>query len=136
MRVYFEATIDELIDIHEHAIRRSKSFSSEQRRNTIIGTILGGLFSGTGTYFTLVWLNTTTTSVALGFALMSAIGSSIWFWSSSGDKFRRRFKIYIREQYGDRDSFPYEIELSESGICTKQLGVQCISEWSNVEELR
>jgi hypothetical protein len=136
MRVYFEATIDELIDVHEHAIKRSKSFRSEQRRNTVIGTILGGVFTGVGTYFVIIWMATTTTAIALGFALMAALGGAVASWSSSSDKVRQRLQTFIREQYGDRTSFPCEIELNESGICIKQLGVQHISEWSNVEELR
>ena len=76
-----------------------------------------------------------TLAAAVLTAVLSALFSAIISWHLYPQVVHKRaYKLY-REIFGERTSFPFELDLTESGIRTNQLGVDKTVEWANVEEI-
>lgn len=133
MQIEFEATIDELVDLHVRATGRSRVARSWLRQGAALTALHSGLFWGS-----IVLIVTYTIwqfPIALILALITAGISAAVSWLVYRDRIRQRYYNYFREQFGNRDTFTFELELSEAGIWTRQFGIQNMFEWPNVEEL-
>ena len=131
-KIKYEATVDDLIDVHERILARSKVARSWQYQGAATTALLGGLIAGV-LGFIIVGRTVTTGLIGGAFtALISAIISLTLHRTTV----RNRLRNYFREQFGERDSFTYEFEMSEGGIWTKQLSTQNMFEWSHVEEVK
>ena len=57
-------------------------------------------------------------------------------WSAYPENLRKQQRKYFQEKFDTRETTLFELELSPTGIWTRQLGAQIIFEWSNVEEVK
>lgn len=135
MKVNFDATIDELIEVHERAIERSKVSSGWKNQAALITAFLGGIAIFIPVFFFFQLLGQGML-IPLSIAFIAAIPGAIFSFNSYKANVKDRLRSYFKEQYGERESIPFELEIDESGLCTRQLGVQSLYEWSNVEEIR
>ena len=133
MTIEFESTIDDLIDAYERVMARSNEARSWQRQGAGTSALLSGLLSGVSVFIIFIFAGSIPAGLAGG--TIAAIISAAITWSSYRNSVRRRLEKYYRERFGERKSFPVEVELTESGICTKQLGTQILFEWVNVEDI-
>jgi hypothetical protein len=131
MRIKFDATIDEQVDAYERVSARSGAARSWRRQGAAVSALLSGLFSGLMVFLVL----SRSVAAGLGIGLIAAIASAAITWHTHGNTVKRRLHKYFREKFGDRDSLPFEVELTESGIWTKQLSTQIIIEWANVQDV-
>lgn len=133
MRIQFEFTIDELVDLQERVAERSKVARKWRRQGMTLTAVLGGLIWGVPSLIFLYFIFLA--SWALLFAFVPALIGAAIALSQYHGKARQQYHKYFREKYGDRNTFPFELELSAAGICTRQFGVQSTYEWSLVEEM-
>ena len=131
MRIQFEATLDDYIDVHECLMARSKVARSWQLQGAAATALLSGLIAGI-----IVFVLSRTVEGGMISAIIAAIASAAISGILHRNTVKRRMYKYWREQFGDRTSFPVEMEITESGIRTSQLGTQMIFEWANVEEVK
>jgi hypothetical protein len=130
MRIKFDTTIADHVDASERASARSGVARSWQVRGATNSALISGF--GTGIIVFLLFGK----SIAAGIAgFIAALASAAITWHTYRNTVRRRLRNYFRELFGGRDSLPFEVELTESGIRTKQLSTQIIFEWANVEDV-
>jgi hypothetical protein len=131
MRIKSESTIDDQIYAYERIMARSNAARSWRRQGTVATALLSGLISGILIFIIVGG------SIPAGifFGCLAAMPSAAIAWRSHQNTIKRRLETYYREKFGDRKSFPVEVELTEVGVSTKQLGTQIIFEWSNVGEI-
>jgi|SRR5215213_3317226 len=131
MRIKFDATIDDYVDAYERASARSDEARSWRRQGAAATALLTGLITG---IIGFVVIGSSITAGLIG-GIVVAIASGAITWNMHRNTIRRRMHNYFREKFGDRDSLPFEMELTENGIWTRQLGTQIIFEWANVEDV-
>jgi hypothetical protein len=133
MRIRFDATVDELIEVQERVLERSKVARSWQRQGAIFSAFQNGFYVGTLTFIIVYMVSTLLPALILSIGLF--VITSIASWYFHHEIVRQRLYKYFREQFGDRETIPFELELREAGIWTNQLGVQSMVEWANIEEI-
>jgi hypothetical protein len=131
MRIQFEATLEDYLDVHERLMARSKVARSWQRQGAAATALLSGLLAGVIVFI----LSRTTESGLVGGIIAATVGAVISGLMHRNTVKRRMYK-YWREQFGDRTTFMVEMEITESGIWTSQMGTQSTYEWANVEEIK
>jgi hypothetical protein len=131
MKVQTEVTVEDFIVAHERAMARSRVARSWRYQGAATTAAISALFGGV---FGFLVIGRTITAGLIGGAMTAVISAAI-SWMLYGNSVRKRLRKYYLEKFGDRDSLPYEVELSESGISTKQLGTHSVIEWANVEEV-
>src|ERR1044072_6717467 len=134
MRIQFQATVEDFVDVRERSIARSRLARSWHREGSIVTALASGLLTGIVVFiFTyVIW--------PLAAALIGAIGAGVISAAIAGnphrERVRQRMYSYYREMFGERQSLPCEVELGEAGLLFRQLGTQILYEWPNVEEMR
>jgi hypothetical protein len=133
MRIQFESTVEDFVDAHERVLSRSRAARSWQREGAVTTAVLGGLIMSIPAFVFafVIW----PPALALAWTGVAAIGGAAISWNSHRKKVKQRLYNYFREQFGERESLPCEVELSDSGLSTRQMGVQNLFEWPNVEEM-
>lgn len=134
MRIQFEATIDDLVDLYERTSARSKVARSWVRQGVVWSALLSAFLWGL-MVLVVAYCIWKIPELAVGLASVAALMGAVTTCLFYRERIRQRYYAYFREQFGNRDSFLFEAELSEAGIWTRQLGVQRMVEWSNVEEM-
>ncbi|MBD0369290.1 MAG: hypothetical protein ICV60_00440 [Pyrinomonadaceae bacterium] len=135
MRVQFEATLDDLVDLHERITARSKLARSWIRQGAVWSALISAIISGIPAFLVAygIW---GILALAAGLASVAGLISAVTALLFYRDRMRQRYYAAFREQFGNRESFPFEAELTEAGIWTRQMGVQYMFEWANVEEMK
>lgn len=131
MLIKSESTIEDKVYAYERIMARSNAARSWQFQGAAASALLGGLTTAVVVFI----LSGGLMPASLIFGGLAAIVSALVTWSIHQNTVKRRLETYIREQFGDRETFPFEIELADVGIITRQLGTQIIFEWPNVEEI-
>jgi hypothetical protein len=130
MRIQFDVTIEDCLDLRERVVARSKVASSWRRNYIAINALIYALILGVASFA----LSKNLLFAGICWIVAAAVGGGI-FWRQYHATLRRRFRKYFQEQFGQRTSLPFEVEMTNSGIRTKMMGTQIIYEWSNVKEL-
>ena len=133
MRIEFVSTIDDQIDAYERLTARSNEARSWQRQAAGTSALLSGLISGGFVFFIFIFAGSLQAGLIGG--IIAAITSAVITVSSHRSTVKRRLEKYYRERFGERSSFPVEVELTESGIWTRQPGTQILFEWANIEDM-
>ena|SRR5882762_2414259 len=128
MRVQFEYTIDDIVDVQLRALRRSRAARSWRWRDLITTSLLSGVL-----LFAIIPEGLT------GKLIMGSIGlilGALLYPKLNEATVKRRLRKLCEENLGGDRSFVCEVALEQSGIHTKQNGTQIIYAWENVNEIR
>jgi hypothetical protein len=128
MRVQFEYTIDDIVDVQMRVLKRSRAARSWRWRDVIVTSLLTGVF-----LFAVIPEGIT------GKLIMGGIGLALGALSYAALNERtvkRRLRKLCEENAGPDKSFLCEVELNESGIHTKSNGMQIIYAWQSVTEVQ
>ena len=128
MRVQFEFTIDDVVDVQIRALRRSRAARAWRRWDLVTTSLLTGvlLFALIPTE-TIGKIITGLFGLVLGALLYPAINEST---------VKRRLRKLCEENAGSEQVFICEVELNESGVHTRQNSMEIIYAWDNVKEIQ
>src|SRR5262245_61420687 len=128
MKVEFEFTVDDMVDLNLRTLDRSKGFQSNHWKSVI----QYGLLVGLCIYLMLPFsMGVRIASGAAGLAAML-----IAQWLNGRREFGKRMRSLYLEQLGKAGPFTCEVELSEAGLITRQEGREVKHSWTTVEEIK
>ncbi|MDT5120926.1 MAG: hypothetical protein QOC96_408 [Acidobacteriota bacterium] len=136
MRIKFESSREDHIYAYERMVARSNAARAWRRQAAIGTAVLTGLILGIFVGIFIFIITGGSIAASLLYAAIIALPSAIIALAFHPNIIKRRLEIYYREKFGERTSFPVEIELTETGICTRQLDAQIIFEWPNIEDIK
>jgi len=128
MRVQFNYTIDDIVDLQMRLLKRSRVARAWRWRNLALTSLLAGAF-----LFAVIPERITgrivmgTIGVLSGAAVYLALNDVI---------VKRRLRKWCEENAGTDRIFTCDVELSDSGVHTNSNGTQIIYAWSNVNEIK
>ena len=128
MRVEFEFTVDDLVDVNLRALERSKRFWSGQWTNVIVYGSLVGLAVFLALPFSSGW---NITGGAVGLAVI-VVAHLLFRRREIG----RRMRSLILEKLGAPGPFKCEVELTGEGLITCQRGAETKYSWVAIEEIK
>ena len=127
MRVQFDYTIDDLVDVQMRYYKKSKIGSSTIWKNALIWSLPIGLL-----LFTFI---RTSMLTKLIFAIVGALFVTIIYIATAQRGLRKRLLELNRKSIDLNEHKTCEVELIDQGIWTRQALTQSIYEWSNVKEI-
>lgn len=136
MRVEFDVTLDDAVDVSLRTLARSKAARSWRWMDYAGGMLLSGLLvvlGGIAVLYLLDLLGTVSREILIGASLFGAIIAAALYPSSHRKNVKHRLLRYYREQLGDREAFHAAVELSPGGILVQQENMQLTFQWSEVE---
>lgn len=128
MKVSFEATFEDFVDVSMRTVKNSKEYNSAQKNVRIVASIIVGII-----VFAIV------PSTFLGKLIFGVFGSFLMlliYPSIYQRSFEKRIRNHCRDQMGTNDSFLVEIELNAQGFTCKQLKTQITYDWSAVQDIQ
>ncbi len=128
MRVEFNYTIDDVVDVQLRLLMRSRVATGWRWRNAVLTSVLAGAF-----LFAVVPEGITGRIVMGSIGLMS--GAAVYL-ALNDFTVKRRLRKYLEENCGSDKRFTCEVELNDSGIHTKSNGTQIIYSWANVSDIK
>jgi hypothetical protein len=124
MKVHFDFTIDDMVDVTERATGRSPLIRSWRWRSTAIACAVSAL---------AVYLLSPGSEGFRLFAACIAIGLGMTFFPANLERARRsRLRRFLRERLGSDGPFRCEVELKPEGVAVSQAGTQSLREWSTI----
>jgi len=125
MRVEFDATLDDFVDVSMRSLARSKQI----RKWKWNGSLSTGLLTWLAIY--AFFPGPSVKKMAAGF--IGAIVAACIYPFTYRSTVRRRLHKLCREHIGTDGPVLVQVEISDKGIWTKQQNTQCINDWVNVE---
>jgi len=129
MRVQFDATLDDLVDVSLRALRRSKAVRSWRRVDYLSGVFLAAILAG----LPLFLLLPEPPDTRLIFGLLAALTAACLYPLVYNSVVKRQLRGFYREQVGGNCPFVVEVELSRAGVIAHQNGCTIGFDWTQVE---
>jgi YcxB-like protein len=124
MKVRFEFTLDDLVDVVERASGRSRVVRSIRWQGLVISVAMSGL---------VVYAMTSgPTDQRLTWGIGGALCAAVFFVLVDTRTRKTRLRRYFREQFGGAGPFTCEVELTPGGLVTNQAGTESRRTWSTV----
>jgi hypothetical protein len=128
MRVQFDATLDDFVDVTTRCLARSKQI----RKWRWDGLLTSGLIAWLAIY--VLFPGPPVKKMLAGF--MGAIVAACIYPFTYRSTVNRRLRKLCREHIGTDGPVTVQVELTEKGIWAKQQNTQIIHEWANVEMIQ
>jgi hypothetical protein len=122
MRVQFQVTIDDCVDATQRVLARSKTVRGLRSRDMVITAMSCGIISYALTRNVIV-------------AIIGAIVSGVIYLPLRDYMTKRRLRKYFVEAHKTEGAIDLQVELTSTGIHTKQSGTQSIYDWDNVDAI-
>src|SRR5262249_52865198 len=135
MRVRFEATLDDVVDVSLRALARSRVARGWRWQ----GSLAAGVLTGITLFLTLSLLDPLGQEppelkfilTALGAVSTAVIYPFMYRWIVA-----TRLRNYCKEKLGAAAPFTVEVQLDPEAVRVKQLGTEVAIEWASVEEIQ
>lgn len=132
MRVQFEITADEMVDVSLRALERSATYRAQRTRGVLVTAFITGLLSFFALFFVAADGSLGTSLLVAGVsAILGGVVQLFTDHSSTG----RRLRAYCEEQLGTDEPVNFQVELTREHILTEGQGTQVAFAWPNVEEI-
>ena len=128
MRVRFEYTIDDVIDVQMRMLKRSRAARAWRLRDLVITSLLTGVL-----LFAIIPEGIT------GKLIMASIGSlfaALSYAAFNERTVKRRMRKLYEEHAGSDKNLFCEVELNESGVHARSNGAQTFCAWEDVKEIQ
>jgi hypothetical protein len=133
MRIKYEATLDEIVDVALRSFARVSVARSWLRLDAVVGALACGLVAGVG-LFVITWDWEDYTSRLVFATLMGLLGVVLCPFLLASVR-RERFRRYFHELLGGDGPYPFAVELLPEGLQVTQPGSRTILDWSQIEEI-
>ena len=128
MRVEFNYTIDDIVDVQLRLLNRSRAARAWRWRNAALTSLVAGAF-----LFAVIPEGIAGRTVMGTIGLLS--GAAVYL-ALNDVIVKRRLRKWCEENAGSDKTFTCEVELTDSGVHTKSNGTQIIYDWANVNEIK
>jgi hypothetical protein len=128
MRIEFNYTIEDLVDVQLRVLKRSRAVRAWRLRDLAMTSLLSG-----GFLFAVIPEGIT------GRIIMGSIGlllGAVLYPVLNEMTVKRRLRKWCKENAGSDKTFTCEVELNQSGIHAKSNGTQIIYAWENVTDIQ
>src|SRR6266853_5414412 len=127
MRVQFEFTPDDVLDVHKRLLARSKVARSWRWHDLVLAAVV---------LWVIVFLYFIKTPLKGAiFAFFVAAVTALLFPNVYQRGVDKRLRKFIKEKVGERNAFICEVELTPTGVWTRSLNTQLTFEWQSVAEI-
>jgi hypothetical protein len=124
MRVRFDFTLDDMVDVTERATARSGVIRSLRSQSTVVMCCIAAAIAFLTVPADIGWRL---------FAAAAAIGITATLYPASMASTRRsRLRQFMRERFGGEGPYTCEVEISPAGLQVSQAGARSIREWATV----
>ena len=124
MRVAFDFTLDDMVDVAERAAERSATVQGIRVQARYVSSLIAAVI----VYLILPGSETWRLAGAGLAALICA-----WIYPSDYKKLhRKKLRQHFREQFGSEGPFRCEVELTPEGLAVTQAGARLVREWSTI----
>ncbi len=131
MKINYEATIDEVVDLQLRILERSKTVRKWKRQG-----LIGAPFAFALTYLMIAYLFVSFTIVEkLVFSSLAGISFIAFYLGTHKARTRGRVRRLLVEQLGSDGPFPTEYELRDDGLVVQTKGTEIKFDWSNFTEV-
>jgi hypothetical protein len=128
MRVEFNYTLEDIVDVQMRLLKRSRAARAWRLRDQVLTSLLTGAF-----LFAVIPEGIT------GRLIMGSIGllfGAVLYPVLSQITVKSRLRKWCEENAGSDKTFTCQVELNESGIHTDSNGTQIIYAWEKVKEIK
>ena len=128
MRVQFDYTIDDLVDVQMRLLKRSRAVQAWRWRDLVLTSLLTGVL--------LFALIPQEIIVRIIVGIIGLLLGAVLYPVVNEMTVKRRLRKWTEENVGSARTFTCEVELDESGLHTQSNDAQIIFDWRNVEEIK
>lgn len=128
MKVQFEATLDDFVDVTRRSMARSQQIRKWRWQNMLLSTAIAG--------FIVYLIMPGASGEKLFLATIGVIVAVCLDPIISRSGLNRRLRKLSRESLGSDGPVTVQVELSATGVWVKQQNIQITYEWMNVEEIQ
>ena len=121
MKVRFEFTIDDLIDVGERSLSASRVVTKLRRTAVVVWALFAGVV-----FWAILPLSPTFRIAA---AVGAAAGAALFYPGFRKKEVHRRLREVWRERLAGDGPFVCEVELDDAGVTTEQLGTKTSQPW-------
>jgi len=127
MKLAYDATLDEMAQTHLLLYRRTgQSVKWRWGGAVVTGALSGGV---------VALLVSGPIGARAAWAAPVAVLAGVFFFVTHPRTFRKAVRRLLRKQLGTDGPIRFEIELTDTGIRTRQRGTEITFDWSNVESV-
>jgi hypothetical protein len=131
MRVSFEATLDDFVDVNVRSMKRTGLWNNLRVNMAIVSGILGALIIFGPSSFTSLSIESRLTFAAIAGVVFASLS-----WLLLPRTLERRFRDYFRSSFGTSRTRVIQVELDAQGISFTQLGKRSLHEWSAIQAIQ
>lgn len=124
MKVQFEFTLDDMVDVAERALDKSRLAASLRLRGVAVMVLLAGALG----YLVMAG----PASHRLAFAVVLGLVVAALYPKALRTARQQRLRRLYRERLGSSGPFTCEVEIAPSGITTSQVGAHTTREWASI----
>jgi len=128
LRIQFEYTLDDVVDVEWRALKRSAAARAWRWRELVLSSLLSGVL-----LFGII-PGETTTRVVVG-VIGLILGASL-YPKVNESTIKRRLSKLFQENAGPDKVLICEVELLESGVHIRQNSMEIIYRWDNIKEIQ
>jgi hypothetical protein len=129
MRVKFEFTEDELLDVYRRSLKRSPTIGSSQRKDRVWFSIIAGCLG----FLLLAMAKGQTVGLIVGAlsGLIAALLHPVIYRRVT----EKRLRKLVREQHDCKEPRFCEVELTPAGVWSRHAKTQIVHEWGSIESI-
>jgi len=128
VKVQFDFTVDDMVDVAERAVTRSPVARSWRWQGLLTSCLLSALVA----YIVVPGSDARRLFAAVIGALIAA---AIYPFSAARSR-KRRLQKYFRERFGGDGPYSCEVELTPTGLVTVQSGTRTVRDWSSIVQIQ
>jgi hypothetical protein len=128
MRVQFEFTLDDVVDVQLRVLKRSRAARAWRLRDLVATALLSGVL-----LFAIIPGETSTRLIV---GILGLILGAVFYPIVNESTVKRRLMKLLQENAGPDSVSICEVELSDSGVHARQNGMEIIYRWENVKEVK
>jgi len=124
MKVRFDFTLDDMVDVTERATGRSRLIRYWRSQSTVVMCCIAAALAYVSAPAAIGWRL---------FAAAAAIGITASLYPAGMASARRsRLRQFMRERFGSDGPYTCEVEISPAGLQVSQAGTRSIREWRTI----